>query len=123
MFHGPDADDTAPGTVFETFHHGELTVWLVADRRRPDYLRYCRLTAGLSAGTVTIRLAARGSGTAVTVTYRMTALSADGEHRLAAADTDPAASPEAWQTPIERYLHAQLCDRLHDQRASTSDRS
>jgi hypothetical protein len=112
VFHGPDDDDSAPGTVFETFHHGELTVWLVVDRRRPDYLRYSRLTAGLSAGTVTVRLVPRADGSAVTVTYRMTALSADGEHRLAAADADPAASPEAWRAPIERFLRDQLHDQL-----------
>jgi hypothetical protein len=57
VFHGPDADDSAPGTVFETFHRGQLTVWLVVDRRTPEYLRYSRLTPGWSAGTVTIQLA------------------------------------------------------------------
>lgn len=82
------ADDTEPGTVFTTDAHGRTTTWVVADRRVDGY-RYIRVVPGHSAGTVTVAAVAIGAtACAVTVTYDLSALSADGERFLATmADT------------------------------------
>jgi hypothetical protein len=104
VFHTPDEDDSLPGTVFEEGHGGHPTIWQVVDRRPGEYLRYSRVTPGVSAGTVTVRLAPRGAGSAVEVTYRMAALSAQGAAYLGAASTDPDTSPATWREPIEAFL-------------------
>ena len=78
---GPPAGDGAePGTVFVTHD----TVWVCTDREAAR-VRYGRLTPGVWAGTVEVRL--RGlpeRTTAAEVTYDLTALSADGAEHLEA---------------------------------------
>ncbi len=56
------------GPVFTT--HDGTTVWVAVGD-----LRYARVTPGVQAGTVTVRLAAEGDGTRADVTYDLTALS------------------------------------------------
>lgn len=104
VFHGPADDDGAPGTVFEIVDGHGRSVWQVVDRTWPAHLRYARTTPGISAGTVTVDVAPEGAGSRVDVTYRMTALSADGEAHLAAQAADPDRSPGTWQEPVERFL-------------------
>jgi len=104
VFHGPADDDSAPGTVFEVPHEGRTSVWIVVDREFPVRVRYARSTPGVSAGTVTVRLRPEGSGSRVDVTYRMTALSAVGDTRLAAQAADPEASPTLWRDAVEGFL-------------------
>jgi hypothetical protein len=107
VFHGPAEDDSAPGTVFEILHGNSRSVWQVVDRTDSAYLRYARTTPGISVGTVTVELRPEGTGSRVDVTYRMTALSSDGEAHLTAQSTDPDESPSTWQEPIEQFLTIQ----------------
>jgi hypothetical protein len=78
---GEHGDGAAPGTVFLT---GD-TCWVVTDRR-DDGVRYARVTPGVRAGTVEVRLTparqdARGEGrTRVDVRYDITALVADDDY-------------------------------------------
>ena len=77
------ADETEPGTVFETRGHGPLT-WVVIGRESGRSMRYAVVAPGIRAGTIEVVCADDGSGTTIaTVTYDMTALSADGERWLA----------------------------------------
>ena len=104
VFHGSAEDDSAPGTVFEVAHGHRRSVWQVLDRTDSAYLRYARTTPGISAGTVTVDVRPEGTGSRVEVTYRMTALSADGEAQLMVQSTDPDQSPSTWQERIEQFL-------------------
>ncbi|MFD0358799.1 SRPBCC family protein [Streptomyces sp. NPDC127110] len=67
-------DDTEPGTVWLTSSDEEETTWLVAARDFPHSVSYARITPGVRAGTVTVDLAAAGTGSEVRVTYDMTPL-------------------------------------------------
>ena len=67
------ADETAPGTTFTTDHGGAHTFWVVADRK-PDAMRYARVTPGVYAGTVEVRCEPDGAATRAHVTYDLTAL-------------------------------------------------
>ncbi|TMR11175.1 hypothetical protein, partial [Nonomuraea zeae] len=55
-FPAPAGDDSAPGTVFETGEHGELTTWVVTGREAGWRVSYARLTPGSRAGTVTVEV-------------------------------------------------------------------
>jgi hypothetical protein len=85
---GERGDGAKPGTVFLT---GE-SVWIVVDRE-PDRVRYARVTPGVRAGTIEVRLRPDGEGTLADVVYETTALSdepfdpgiADWEDAIAAA--------------------------------------
>jgi hypothetical protein len=81
-FPAPVADDSEPGTVFETDSHGERTIWVVVDRQ-DHRISYARITPGSRAGTVTVTVAddLRG-GTTAEVTYELTALSPQGAREL-----------------------------------------
>ena len=82
-FPAPVADETEPGTVFETDAHGSLT-WVVVDRENGRRMRYAVVAPGIRAGTIDVACADDGSGrTVATVIYDMTALSSDGERWLA----------------------------------------
>jgi hypothetical protein len=92
----PTADDSAPGTVFET----PGTTWVVVDRTPGRRVRYARIARGATAGTVTVDLADAGGHSDVTVTYEITALT-----DAAAPDLDGFAAgyPEmlrAWEDAI-----------------------
>ena len=82
-FPAPAADETEPGTVFETLGHDSLT-WVLIGRESGRLIKYAVVAPGIRAGTIEVACADDGSGTTIaTVTYDMTALSADGERWLA----------------------------------------
>ena len=82
-FPAPTEDDAAPGTVFETAACGEQTIWVVLDREPGRRMSYARVTPGSRAGTVSVMLDDRDDGgSAVEVTYILTALSPDGDRLL-----------------------------------------
>jgi hypothetical protein len=83
---GETGDGSAPGTVFLT---GD-THWVVIDRA-PDRVRYARVTPGVRAGTVEVRLSPEGEGTSVEVTYDITSLVEGDEY---------APDIEAWEAAI-----------------------
>src|SRR3954462_9980080 len=69
------------GQVWTTTGPPETTwVTVEADDAR---VRYARVAAGYSAGIVTVTCRASDDGTEVTTSYDMTALSPEGERRLA----------------------------------------
>jgi hypothetical protein len=67
---GEQGDGAQPGTVFLT---GE-SVWVVVDREE-DRVRYARVTPGVRAGTIEVRLRPDGAGTLADVVYETIALS------------------------------------------------
>ena len=100
----PVADDTEPGTVFETSAHGQRTVWLVTDRQAGTRISYARVTPGDQAGTVTICVRAVGRQSEVEVSYHLTALSDLASRKLSEfADSYPAYL-QSWQDAITTWL-------------------
>jgi hypothetical protein len=66
---GERGDGATPGTVFLT----GASTWVVVDRE-PGRVRYARVTPGVRAGTVEVRLRPDGDETLADVTYVTTAL-------------------------------------------------
>jgi hypothetical protein len=122
-FPAPAADDTEPGTVFETNAHGRRTIWLVLDRQWGERISYARVTPGDHAGTVTIVVnpsgspesanstgspgSAAGGRSDVEVTYDLTALTgATGPavHRLREFSSSYPAYLRSWEDAIAASL-------------------
>lgn len=81
-FPAPSADDSEPGTVFETDAHGHRCTWLVTHRTRGRRIAYAQVIPGERAGSVTVTLAASGGGSEVEVVYELTPLSEAGADHL-----------------------------------------
>jgi hypothetical protein len=99
-FPAPAADDTEPGTVFETSGHGQHTIWLVTDRQPGQRISYARVTPGVQAGTVTVALGAAGPHSEVEVTYDLTALTPAAGHKLTEFADGYPAYLQSWQDAI-----------------------
>jgi hypothetical protein len=78
------ANPPSAGTTFRTRHGGEETLWLVlAFDAAAGVVDYVRVTPGSRIGTVTVRARASGAGSSeAEITYRMTALSPEGNRKL-----------------------------------------
>jgi hypothetical protein len=106
-FPSPVADDTEPGTVFETDAHGQHTIWLVTGSQPGQGISYARVTPGDQAGTVTITIRSTGGHSEVQVTYQLTALTGTAGRQLCEfADRYPAYL-QSWQEAISAWLHRQ----------------
>lgn len=104
-FPQPVQDDTAPGVVFETGHDGYTTTWVVADREPGRRMSYARVTPGVRAGLVTVTLAPAGDGASdVTVTYQLTAFTAEEAEELRTFADDYPAFIRSWQDAIAAWL-------------------
>ncbi len=101
--HPRDVPSDQPGTVFQTFHNGEETEWLVLRYSAADGVaEYVRITPGSRIGLVTVRATERGGGTDVEVTYRLTSLSDTGTRTLEAMTEESyAAMLDEWERLIE----------------------
>lgn len=97
-------DDTAPGTVFQTSAHGQETIWLVTGSQPGERASYARVTPGDQAGTVTVVISPDGRHSEVEVTYQLTALSGQAEHRLGHFADGYQAYLRSWQDAIEALL-------------------
>ena len=106
-FPAPAADDTEPGTVFETSAHGQHTIWLVTGRDTGKRICYARVTPGDLAGTVTVTVSPAGQHSEVEVMYELTALTGIAEHKLAEFADGYPAYLGSWQDAIAASLH---CD-------------
>ena len=104
VFPGSVADDADVGTVFRTDHGGQAATWVVVDREGDSWIRYARVADGRDAGTVDVRLAPTGDHTAVTVTYRLTALTSDGERWLSDFVANYPEMLREWETAIANHL-------------------
>jgi hypothetical protein len=80
----PDGDDDrSAGTVFVTSHGTLETTWVVTACEPGERVGYARMSSEGIVGTVEVTCDAAGSDTTqVTVTYRLTALSTEGQHHL-----------------------------------------
>lgn len=83
VFAEHEADDTIPGTVFETRNAHGATTWVVTAARPGALISYARLRPPDEAGTVSVEIGANDRGSTVRVTYDLTALS---EPAVAALD-------------------------------------
>jgi hypothetical protein len=101
---GERGDGADPGTVFTTSHSGPTT-WIVVSRTDAS-VRYARVTHGRTAGLVTATCApqAGGAGTAVTVTYELTAISPEAEAELDVFDRHFATMMDTWQQAVSAAL-------------------
>ncbi|NRQ36794.1 SRPBCC family protein [Nonomuraea sp. NN258] len=100
----PVDDDTVPGTVFETRAHDETTIWVVIDREEGRRVSYARVTPGKRAGTVTVTVLANGrGGSTAEVTYRLTALSPEGERELNEFADEYQDFLKSWEEAIAEY--------------------
>jgi ABC-type amino acid transport substrate-binding protein len=93
--HGWAPEYPADGPVFVT--NDGATVWIELGD-----LRYARVTPGVQAGTVAVRLAPDGDGTRAEVTYDLTALSGDAGLAAFAAGFDEMMA--AWERAIAAAL-------------------
>jgi polyketide cyclase/dehydrase/lipid transport protein len=105
VFPAPAADDTAPGTVFETSAHGQHTIWLVTERQPGERISYARVTPGEQAGAVTVVISAAGRHSEVEVTYQLTALNGPADRKLSEFAAGYPAYLQSWQDAIEVSLH------------------
>jgi len=108
-------DGFGAGTVFVTAHHGHTTYWHVVDYdSEAHHARYVRVTPDVKTGSVDVTLESNGKGGCVVrVTYRLTALSADGKANLQEAYNAPkyAEMMKAWRTMITDH-RAQIDDHF-----------
>jgi hypothetical protein len=103
-FPAPAADDTVPGTVFETSAHGQHTTWLVTDCQPGKRISYARVTPGDQAGTVAVTISAIGQHSEVEVTYQLTALTGPAGHKLRDFADGYPAYLQSWQDAIAAWL-------------------
>jgi hypothetical protein len=98
----PAGGTGAPGNglVFETAAHGGTTTWIVVDVEPAQRIRYARSWPGMTAGTVEVAIASGASGSWVTVTYDLTALSVVGQHWLQEFAAGYEAEIAGWATAI-----------------------
>jgi hypothetical protein len=117
-FPEPAADDTAPGTVFQTGAHGHTTTWVVVCREAGRRISYARVAGTMNAGTVTVTLDATADGSDVHVTYDLTALRDADAHALAEFAAGYPEFMRSWQAGIEARLAARWEDgtRVRSQR-------
>jgi len=81
-FPSPSADETEPGTVFQTEHGGRESVWIVARCDQGQSITYVTTTPGERCGLVTVTCEPSTNGTKATVSYDLTALSPEAEAEL-----------------------------------------
>jgi hypothetical protein len=103
-FPEPVEDDAAVGTVFQTDAQGQHVTWIVVDRDGDRRIRYARVAAGRDAGTVEVRLEPADGHTKVTVAYRITALTPEGERWLRDFTAKYPAFLRSWETAIGDHL-------------------
>jgi len=101
------ADDSEPGTVFETVAHGQHATWLVTSREEGKRISYARVIAGEQAGTVSVVIRASGGGTEAEVVYDLTALTDAADLRLREFAASYPAYLQSWHDAITAWLAGQ----------------
>jgi hypothetical protein len=98
--------DQRKGLVFLTGQGSDLTIWTVIDSDFEGGRHlYSRVTPGVRAGLVEVRVSQEGSGSRVDVSYDMTALPGAAEDALAPYEGERFdAMLDEWQSLIEQAL-------------------
>ena len=106
-------DGLEKGSVFVTTAQSHKTFWMVMNFDTEErHALYARMTPEIDTGTVEVRVASDGGeGTLVEVSYRLTALSEEGNERLRDAFGEPeyAKMMRDW-----RRLICESRDRIED---------
>jgi hypothetical protein len=110
----PAADDTAPGTVFETHAHGQHATWLVTSREPGKRISYARVNPGEQAGTVTVTVSALDGRTEAEVIYDLTALTSAASQGLREFADGYHAYLQSWQDAIAAWLDGQHLPHSHE---------
>lgn len=93
------------GAVFVTGAEGRETIWTITAHEPPARVRYSRVTPGVHAVTVQVRLRPEGPGeTRAEVTYTLTALTPAGNDAVAGM----VASYDGWMAEWEQAINAAL---------------
>ena len=93
------------GAVFVTGAHGHETIWTITAHEPPARVRYSRVTPGLHAVTVEVRLRAAGlEETLAQVTYTLTALTPAGNDAVA----QMVGSYDGWMGEWEQAINSAL---------------
>jgi hypothetical protein len=107
QFPSPAADDTEPGTVFQTDHAGRRSTWTVIRRDTGTTIAYATSTPGERAGLVSVTCQPwEGDTTLATVSYDLTALVPEANAEL---DRFAAHYPhflQQWQQAIAQAIAA-----------------
>jgi len=101
------ADDTEPGTVFETHAHRQHATWIVTSCEPGKRISYARMIPGEQAGTVTVTVSAAGDRTEVEVVYDLTALTSASSVKLCEFADGYPAYLESWRDAISERLASQ----------------
>ena len=81
-FPSPGADETDPGTVFQTSHDGRESIWVVARCNFGRSIEYVTATPGERCGLVAVTCERSANGTKATVNYDLTSLSREADAEL-----------------------------------------
>lgn len=103
----PSDGSTRRGMVFTTGQGDEHTIWILADYgTQPHYARYMRVTPASRCAVVEVLCTpAASGGTAVSVTYSVTALHAGAAQSLSAYEGAAfRAMIDGWRSSIEQRL-------------------
>lgn len=107
VYVNPDDGRTQEGMIFTTGEFDDFTIWNLIDFDTASYYsRYARVTPALRTGTVEVRCKAVDQGmTDVEVTYKLTALTPNGEESLDGFFGEAYANMiESWKQSIDSRL-------------------
>lgn len=105
-FPAPGPDETAPGTVFQTGHSGQVT-WVVVDCEPRHSITYANVSDNDRAGLIRVSCEPNHDGTTTAdVAYDMTALSDEGDARLRQFAAHYHQFLAHWQSAIDDVLSA-----------------
>jgi hypothetical protein len=102
------ADDTEPGTVFQTAHgHGQTETWVVVAREPERSMTYANVLPGERASRITVVCEPDGNGATIAkVSYQLTPLSKSGAKWLKHFTAHYPQFMKHWETAIARALTA-----------------
>ncbi len=104
-FPAASGDETEPGTVFLTSHHGRNVTWVVVAREPGRSVSYANMSENIRASLVQVVCEAATDGTSIAhVTYDVTALSAGADEELATFAAGYGSFLESWRTAIDAVL-------------------
>jgi len=99
-FPSSTADETEPGTVFQTSHGGRESVWIVVRCEPGRSIEYATATPGQRCGLVAVACQVSGEATTATISYDLTALSGEADAELDAFAADYPSFLGHWERSI-----------------------